>query len=107
MHHARNSICGKMIKDQTIIEASRKRRGGANAFDNIRCNARSLFRNRIALGEGCFLCGWNLHVHVCHIKPISSYGDDTLVSEINSMSNLVLLCPNCHWMFDNGKVTLS
>lgn len=47
-------------------------------------------------------CGYDKHVEVCHIKPISEYDLDIKVSEINHKSNIHILCPNCHWEFDNG-----
>jgi predicted HNH restriction endonuclease len=43
---------------------------------------------------------------VCHIKPISSFEETVYLSVINSQDNLVLLCPNCHWEFDNGHLEL-
>lgn len=30
-----------------------------------------------------------------------SFSMDSLISEINSLENLIYLCPNCHWEFDN------
>jgi len=48
-------------------------------------------------------CGYNTHVEVCHIKPINSFSDDTLMGVVNSKDNLVYLCPNCHWELDNLK----
>lgn len=50
----------------------------------------------------CIKCGWDHHADVCHIKDISDFSDDTLIEEINSFTNLTLLCPNCHWLFDNS-----
>lgn len=54
----------------------------------------------------CVACGYNKHVEVCHIKQVSEYPDDALISEINSLDNLVALCPNCHWEFDHGLLKL-
>jgi len=54
----------------------------------------------------CFNCGYSKHIEVCHIKPISSFHSNTKVSEINDIHNLVGLCPNCHWEFDNGILHL-
>ena len=50
----------------------------------------------------CSNCGYNKHVEVCHIKSIDSFNEDSCIGEINSLSNLVGLCPNCHWEFDHG-----
>lgn len=51
----------------------------------------------------CSKCGYDKHFQICHIKSISSFPDDTMLSEINNISNVVALCPNCHWEFDNLK----
>ena len=50
----------------------------------------------------CAKCGYKKHVELCHIKDISSFHDDALLSEVNSINNIIQLCPNCHWEFDNG-----
>jgi hypothetical protein len=49
----------------------------------------------------CAKCGYNLHVELAHIKAVSEFNDDTKLSEVNSKSNVIQLCPNCHWEFDN------
>ena len=54
----------------------------------------------------CVNCEYDKHIKVCHIKPISSYGPDTLLTTINDENNLIPLCPNCHWEFDNGLLKL-
>lgn len=73
----------------------------SNRYTRIRDNAQSIFRNSGKLQQ-CSNCGYSSHYHVCHIKPIHLYSLDTFVSEINSIDNLIALCPNCHWEFDNG-----
>lgn len=51
--------------------------------------------------KACNKCGYNKHYEICHIKAVSDFVDETLVEEINSINNLIALCPNCHWEFDN------
>lgn len=51
-------------------------------------------------------CGYSLHVDICHIKSISEFDETTLLSEVNHADNLIALCKNCHWEFDNGYLTL-
>ena len=46
------------------------------------------------------------HVELCHIKPIASFKDSALLSEVNSKNNIVQLCPNCHWELDHGILKL-
>ncbi|NDG25698.1 MAG: HNH endonuclease [Proteobacteria bacterium] len=47
------------------------------------------------------LCIYDKHFEVAHIKPISEFSKDTLITIVNDPSNLIPLCPNCHWEFDN------
>ena len=49
----------------------------------------------------CEKCGYDKHTELCHKKSIQSFSDDTKVSTINHRDNLIFLCPNCHWEFDN------
>ena len=51
-------------------------------------------------------CGYDKHVEICHIKSIGSFPTDTIVSDINSLDNLLSLCPNCHYEFDHNRLTL-
>jgi ferredoxin-like protein FixX len=51
-------------------------------------------------------CGYEKHVQICHIMPVRQFPDDATLEEINDPSNLVLLCPNCHWEFDHGLLNL-
>lgn len=54
----------------------------------------------------CRVCGYNKHVEVCHIKPIRCFEKNTLLSEVNSLSNLIYLCRNCHWELDEGLLVI-
>lgn len=54
----------------------------------------------------CFICGYDKHVEICHIKDIQDFDSNAKVSEINDENNLVALCANCHWEFDHGLATL-
>lgn len=49
----------------------------------------------------CAKCNYTKHVELAHIKGISTYNDETLLSVVNNKSNIIQLCPNCHWEFDN------
>lgn len=55
----------------------------------------------------CKVCGYENHVEVCHIKSVSSFGDNDLITDINSFDNLIGLCPNHHWEFDNGIIKIA
>ena len=76
----------------------------SSAFALIRGNART-----VAKQQGfckCHNCDYDKHIEVCHIKSISSFPLDTLVSEVNNPKNLLPLCPNCHWEHDNGLLII-
>lgn len=50
-------------------------------------------------GKICQACGWNRSApDACHIKDRADGGTDVL-------SNLILLCPNDHRLFDEGALT--
>lgn len=86
------------IMKNTTIEESSKRTDGAK-YGNIRSAARSY--SKYFLDPKCYKCGYDKHFEVCHIKDISSFPKDAKIFEVNQISNLVHLCPNCHWEFDN------
>jgi HNH endonuclease len=54
----------------------------------------------------CFECGYSSHVEICHVKSVSSFPGNALISEINDLDNLIALCPNHHWEFDNGLLKI-
>jgi len=78
-----------------------KRSGYQSARSCIRRHAQSTYL-RYVKQPTCQVCGYDKYVEVCHKKSVSSYSADTLISEINDIDNLIGLCPNCHWEFDNG-----
>lgn len=49
----------------------------------------------------CAKCGYALHVELAHITPVSKFSDETKIGEVNREENVIQLCPNCHWEFDN------
>ena len=81
------------------------RRKGASRYDIVRQWARRDALKDIEL-PCCERCGYNKHVEVAHRKPVSDFSEETLISEVNSKENLMLLCPNCHWEFDHNLALL-
>ena len=49
----------------------------------------------------CFVCGYQTHVEICHIDPISKFPGITLLTVVNASRNLVALCRNHHWELDH------
>lgn len=92
------SFAYKLPHELTLGEAMK--RTGANRYDSIRGWSR---KKIIASNKElkCEECGYDKHVEIAHIKSISSFREDTMISEINSFDNLKILCPNCHWEFDH------
>ena len=87
-----------LVKDHTLKEATYSRHHKSSAFALVRSRAR---KEMSTLPQICMKCGYDKHVEVCHIKPIRQFSEDTLLSVINDKTNLLLLCPNCHWEYDN------
>lgn len=54
----------------------------------------------------CAICGYDKHIEIAHIKAVSEFDDSVTIAEINSIDNLIALCPNHHWEYDNGILTL-
>ncbi len=54
----------------------------------------------------CAVCGYINHCELAHIKSVSSFDDDSLIQDINDFYNLIPLCPNHHWEYDNGLLNL-
>lgn len=71
---------------------------------HIRAQARNNFKD--LLSKPCYFCGYDKHVELCHIKPISQFKPTDKIRDVNSYKNLIQLCPNCHWEFDNGHLFL-
>lgn len=54
----------------------------------------------------CAICGYSNHIEVAHIKAVSEFDHFVTIAEINSIDNLIALCPNHHWEYDNGLLKL-
>jgi len=67
----------------------------------IRTHARLIFFKSKNQVVSCANCGYDKHVEVCHKIPITDFNEESKLSQINSLENLVGLCPNCHWELDN------
>lgn len=78
------------------------------ACSQIRKNAQAVMINNNIIRE-CKYCHNPevepiLEVH--HLKGIMEFSKDTLVSDINSIENLVYLCPNHHALLHKGLIIL-
>lgn len=99
-------LCEVCRRDQydTVRDILYTKHHKSSAYALIRSRARAI---TLKLKKKCQICGYSKHVEICHIKPIASFSIETKISIINDLSNLVLLCPNCHWEFDRGMLDLA
>lgn len=82
----------KLLKDYV------KHARGSNRYGYVRQHARKVTSSR---KQQCEKCTYDLHVETCHITPICDFDENEYIDVVNDPSNLILLCPNCHWEHDN------
>lgn len=75
-----------------------------NHWVKIRINARKLVKN-LGLLDSCIVCDFP-HVDVCHAKAIKDWPETTPINVVNHPDNLLVLCKNCHWLFDHGHPSI-
>lgn len=98
---ARSSKIG--VKTKGELFSSRKNWQSARSC--IRKHAYQVFLKSKKPME-CLICSYNKHVEICHKKSVSSFSNETTLNVINDTGNLEALCPNHHWEYDNGVLTL-
>jgi len=92
--------------DWSVMTVSQCKQNTLTAYHSqIRYHARRLYMLS-GRPRSCKVCQYSLHFEVCHIKPLSSFSDDTLIIVVNDQSNLIALCRNCHWEFDHGYLKI-
>lgn len=103
----------KKTKDITALlgvtkgELFAKRKNWQSARSAIRRNAEAIFkRDHKVMACAVPNCSYSNHIEIAHIRSVSSFSGETLISEINAPDNLVGLCPNHHWDFDHGLLKL-
>lgn len=94
----------KIDETPTLAETLNIKGSPNNRYSIVRNKARRKFKH--LKGQSCQVCGYDKHIEFCHIKAIASFSENTIVSTINSKENIAILCPNCHWEFDNGLLIL-
>lgn len=89
------------ILTKTKGELFEERKNWQSARSSIQADAKKTFE-AFNPNPKCKICGYSNHVEVAHIKSVSEFDDSATIGEINSINNLIGLCPNHHWEFDNG-----
>lgn len=102
-HHKEYLDTKLNAKDKTLGEyrnlASVTGKHSSWANSHIRVLARKW--NKDLTQKPCEHCGYSKHVELAHIKAVSEFEDTAYLRDVNSPDNLKVLCPNCHWEFDN------
>jgi predicted HNH restriction endonuclease len=97
----------KIISNQQLTkgELIKIRKNYQSYRSCIRKKAELVFKNS---GKECKceVCGYDKHIEIAHKKAVSEFDDSATITEINNINNLIALCPNCHWEFDNGLLKL-
>jgi len=90
------------IPNMTLAEIKERYKGTSNYHSIIRGDSRKVFAGE----KSCHVCGYSLHVDICHLRPVSDFPMYTVLSIVNSLDNLIALCKRCHWEFDHGHLAL-
>lgn len=88
------------LSNRTKGELFSVRSNWQSARSSIQRDARRVYQDS-EKPKKCACCGYDKHYEVAHIKAVSDFDDDVLISEINDIDNLIALCPNHHWEYDN------
>ena len=96
---------GGKLQNVTKGELFSKRKNWQSARTAIRKHAADIYFTKTTNPQ-CVVCGYTKHVQVAHRVSVSSFPAETLLTEINHITNLVGLCPNCHWEFDHDLLKL-
>ena len=104
-HKTRRTACdncrGDIVDWTQVTYGETKAKRKYQIHSRVRDLARVAYK-RSGKPLACEECGYDTHVVIHHKKPIGEHSDDTPIAEINSMENLMCLCPNHHWEIHNG-----
>lgn len=89
------------IEKLTKEDLFKKRKNWQSARSAIQKNARKVFFENTEECK-CAICGYTNHIEIAHIKAVSEFDGSDTIEVINSIDNLIALCPNHHWEYDNG-----
>jgi hypothetical protein len=103
-HKAFGNGNGDIVENCSKTELRNKRKDWNNFRASVSKHARGVYK-KSGKPYVCAVCSFDAHVQVCHKVSVSEFPDTTLISEINSIDNLVALCPNHHWLLDHGRLT--
>lgn len=89
---------GKVSWSDKFLDKTVNSNAGSNA--DVRQIARRAYKLS-GRPMKCALCGYDIHVDICHLKDIRAYLHGTSYAVINDQANLLALCRNHHWELDH------
>jgi len=87
--------------DKPLSEAIYTKGHMSNKFALVRDHCRRTYEDVL---KTCEKCGYAKHVEFCHIKPLKEFPPTATIREVNARTNILALCPNCHWEFDHLSI---
>lgn len=96
----------KDVASLTKRELFQNRNSYQSARSAIVKNAQAIYLKSMK-PKCCAICGYNKHYEIAHIKAVADFEEDASITEINNENNLIALCPNHHWEYDNGILDLA
>lgn len=90
-----------LLQNQTKQSLYDRTKNWQSANSMLREHSRKIYF-KSNFPKSCKVCLYDKHIEICHIKSIKDFSDDSKVSEINCIENLVALCRNHHWELDNN-----
>jgi len=73
-----SKVCAGLLKKQKLFDAG------------VYCNSKSAKKELLKRSTGCLRCGWNVMSEVLEVHHVDRNRSN------NHISNLEILCPNCH-----------
>lgn len=100
-----SSASKPLDQNQTLaqIRNARKYQKSSQVRNSVRKKYEALNLPNKCYRKGC---DYVAHIDVCHIKAIKDFDPSTPLHIVNNFENLITLCKNHHWEFDNGKLTI-
>lgn len=96
------------IGDRTLSYFIKDKKYLSSKCQEIRTNAKKVIE-KSNIEKVCCYCNnheFDSILEVHHIKGILKFDQESLISEINDINNLVWLCPNHHTMLEKGLIIL-
>jgi len=97
--HIRGTLLDESTIQDVIVRAK------SNRYDVIRAHCSAKHKTE-KLNSVCEFCSYPHHLELCHIIPISSFPKDTKLKVVNAPTNILFLCSNCHWEYDNHFIVI-